>query len=232
VYCPNCGEKLSRSNQNYCIHCGTALKLNIERVQPKKAVYPTKSATAPSPEYTSKSMYSTREVTPYQQVPIKKKGIIGKYSIRCFILAIISFLLALHSIIIGLYLIFLINSSIYLKYDIISLWYYINYFSSGDLWFYPAPELVLEDGLRLVAHISGVVLILFGIAGFILGQVARRIRRKALYNESDNKLVKIGGVLAIFGIILNIAGALIGAYLFYIPFYVSRRNFYLNLIYF
>lgn len=225
MYCPNCGEKLSRAAQNYCIHCGTALKLNIERVQPKKAVYPTKSATAPSPEYTSRSIYSTRALTPYQQVPIKKKGTIGKYSIRCFILAIVSFLLALHSIIIGLYLIFIMNSSVYLKYDIISLWYYINYFSY-DLWFYPAPELVLEDGLRLVGHISGVVLILFGIAGFILGQVARRIRRKALYNESDNKLVKIGGVLAIFGIILNIAGALIGAYLFYIPFYVSGRNLY------
>ncbi len=211
MYCPNCGEKIKDPNQKFCQYCGAALKFDTETSISQADIISNKSATIPSTEYTP---------TDAKQKTSKK------HSKRCFAGAMISFTLSLLTIIIGLPLIFFIGSSIHLEEDPLSIFYFyyflLYYPFSG---YYPTPRYVLDEGLRMIAHVYGVLFILFGIASFILGIVARRTRRKAIYRESNNGLVKAGGVLAILGIIQGIIGAIIGGILFYLPFYATLLNY-------
>ncbi|TXT67514.1 MAG: hypothetical protein BAJALOKI1v1_70005 [Promethearchaeota archaeon] len=71
---------------------------------------------------------------------------------------------------------------------------------------------------------SGVLLLAFGIVGLVLGILARRVRRRALQSESNNVLIKSAGIFSILGIILSIAGAILGGLFSYLPFFISMRN--------
>ncbi|TXT67516.1 MAG: hypothetical protein BAJALOKI1v1_70007 [Promethearchaeota archaeon] len=88
----------------------------------------------------------------------------------------------------------------------------------------PRPTMVLEDGPRILAHVSGILLLALGISGLILSIFARLIRRTALHQESNNIYVKSAGIISILAIILNIIAIGLGGLFFYFPFYLSMKN--------
>jgi hypothetical protein len=137
-----------------------------------------------------------------------------KIAKRCFILALLSFILALLTIIIGLLLIFIIINSIHFKQWDLFDW--VRVMNSLGL---PESKLILEEELIILGFFSGIIFILFDIAGLVLGIIALLLRKKVLNNGINNLFVKIGFIFAILGIFSSIGGLIIGVMLCIIPFY-------------
>jgi hypothetical protein len=229
MYCFNCGEKIKNETQKFCIYCGVSLNKFARNDQARRKSHPPTPLPAPSVKFTSRPIYPvkqkiTNRQASHHQTPTMIRQIFGKNSKQCFMLSLGSFLLAVISLIISLHVYLIIDSSLYYEYDLFEMWYFFNYFSSLEILMFPMPNTFLEDGARMLAHVSGALLLVFGAAGLILGFFARRIRRRAVYNEFDNTLVKIAGVFSILGIILNIIGAGLGGLFSYIPFFITRSN--------
>ncbi len=142
-----------------------------------------------------------------------KKGISKKYIIISFVLAIVSFILGLISMIIGLRFIFKILNSVHWEYNFLDL----ILFKAG--FYFIKGELILEEELKTLSLMLGIVFILISVAGIILGIIAKIIRQKRLINESNNRLIKISSYLEMLGIFININGLIIGVLLCFIPFY-------------
>jgi len=144
------------------------------------------------------------------------------YAKRCFSVALVSFVCAIISIIIGIILIYFVNSSIYLVIDEANTWF---------MWIDSQPfpiistNYALDEGTELIAYVFGLFFIIISLVGLALGIIGIKIRNKAVLKDPNNRLIKIGGYLSIFGIILNIIGIVIGFVLFFMPFYVIRLNY-------
>ena len=188
--CPSCGKEIKSSDQKFCRHCGTELK-----IIPK---------------------------TSQLQNPTSRSTKNKNYAKTCFSIALVSFLCAILSTIIGIILIFFVNSSIYLVIDEANTWF---------MWIDSQPfpiistNYALDEGTELIAYVFGLFFIIISLVGLALGIIGIKIRNKAVLKDPNNRLIKIGGYLSIFGIILNIIGIVIGFVLFFMPFYVIRLNY-------
>jgi hypothetical protein len=118
----------------------------------------------------------------------------------------------------------LINSSLHLEYDTGEVLACISFFSIAAPFLFPKPDLVLYEETIMVVYICVAVVIIVGITGFILGIVARRSRRKALRESPYIRLIKIAGILSVFGIILNITAVILGILVFFIPIFITVRS--------
>ncbi|TXT58128.1 MAG: membrane protein of unknown function [Promethearchaeota archaeon] len=207
--CPNCGAQ-SSPNQKFCQYCGASLKsVSAEQSLPPSTSNP----------YVSQPTHSTQTSAPSKRVPsvdFEEKDS-KKYSKRCFILAMVSFCLFLISITSGGLLYLALRNSIHFEIDIFSL-------LIGFPYFIPSGRYVFDEGLMGLGYIIGIMVILFSIAGFVLGIVSRRVRRTAVREESKNGLTTAGGVFAILGIIFNILTPIISILIFTTPFYVTILN--------
>jgi len=154
-----------------------------------------------------------------------KKGASRGYPKVFISLATVSIVLALVSISIGLPVFFYISSSVYLEYNLGDLLFFEDACTIlGYCYHMPEPYYILGEDLEFLTYISGVLLVIFGIIGFLLGIIAMIIRRKARDGQSGKKLQKIGFIFAIAGITLSIIGILIAGILLYIPSYIAEYN--------
>jgi hypothetical protein len=142
-----------------------------------------------------------------------KKGISKKDIRRSFALALVSSILGILSMIIGLSFLFKIINSVH-KEPVFLDWVLFN---EGFLYY--RGEIILEEELKTLSLMLGIVFILISVGGIILGIIAKIMRQKRLINESNNRLIKISSYLEMLGIFININGLIIGVLLCFIPFY-------------
>ncbi|TXT58127.1 MAG: membrane protein of unknown function [Promethearchaeota archaeon] len=213
--CPYCGNRLDPSNQQVCQHCGTNVQEKASKDLIRTSSSPTKSNIFYSTPYSSYEILNTQTA----------KNV--KYSKRIFILGTISLLLALLSFISGIPFIFFTVSSIQVEmnwvyFSIIKLDFEEYYSFLSDVVYYS-----LEESIKMSACIVGICCVLFGLAGIVLGIIAKIIKLKVMKSQPTKRLAKIGGLFAILGIILSTFGPIIGWVLYFIPFnYLLRLNYY------
>jgi hypothetical protein len=208
MYCPSCGEKIKDPNQKFCQSCGASLKSEAKTSKSHEDKVSKKSESIPSKEYTP------------SDAALKSSN---THSKRCFTLAIISFILSLLSIIIGLSLYFYIGNSVREVYNPFELLFFL-YFYPIVVSYIPQPIFVLDEALKMIAIVFGIIFILFCIASVVLGIVSLVIRKKAKNLESNNSFLKAGIVLAILGIIQAVIGGIISGFLLALPFFINFVN--------
>jgi uncharacterized membrane protein len=77
------------------------------------------------------------------------------------------------------------------------------------LLFYPYLRYI-DPAILNLSLVCGATFIAFGVTAFIMGIIARQIRRKAVYHEPDTSLTSIGGTFAIMGLLLAFISGFIG----------------------
>ena len=166
MYCPNCGVKLTNSNQKFCHNCGTEI---FEVTEPQKEIYQVKNPQPkeiikPSPNYQL-----------YDQKQVKISGSPGRYSKKSLGYSIVS---------LGLLLLGLNIGSMFRSYL-----YYLTYIGAQSIVVATLIAIVIINGIGLGFGIFGtsnskkarfneshngmeVVGRIFGIIGIVLNAIA------------------------------------------------------------
>ncbi|TFG25669.1 MAG: zinc ribbon domain-containing protein [Promethearchaeota archaeon] len=161
MFCPNCGVEIKTSNQNFCYSCGYRIKLTSGAPQVQARYIP-----AAIPKQTIS-----------MEKPVVNQDRPGPYSIKCFVLSIVSIVLVVITFILGA------NVLSYLILSLISRNYYRIDFAT--------------------IIIIGIVILIINGVGLILGILSKVFSKKAIELEPNNPLEKVGSVFLIFGIVLN-----------------------------
>lgn len=169
MYCPNCGVKLTNSNQKFCHNCGTELMEMVEVAEPQKDFYQVKNPQPkefiqPSPDYQL-----------YEQKQVKISGSPGSYSKKSLGYSIAS---------LGLLLLGLNIGTTFRSYL-----YYLTYIGSQNIMVATLIAIVIINGIGLGFGVFGtsnskkarfneshngmeIVGRIFGIIGIVLNAIA------------------------------------------------------------
>jgi hypothetical protein len=217
--CPNCGAEIESSEQKYCQFCGADIKKVFDTIPPKESNLEKIPQESTIQDFTVNEMPQKQTSDRQPQASKKVEGSSKKYSKICFSLGFISFFLPFILFLIDVVLIFITVNSIKYDYNInpLLMYYLIVNYPLSSLSSILQKYYYIEPGLSSLASSLGILSIILGIMCFFLGIVSRVIRRKAVHYEPENKLIKIGGILAVFGIIFSIFVITSGIILIVIP---------------
>ncbi len=209
MYCPHCGNK-NKPNDNFCRTCGARLLIDN---------LPTRTDNLPS------SAENIQDIKNLEQISSSKNNKNLVNSKICAILGVIAYILPIIAILVGIPLIYVVASSVHEELNPIIFFLDPLYL---EMLFYPffipyhsTTIKVIDEAVKSLAVGLGVMFVIFGLIGFIMGVVARKIRRKAVYYEPESPLKSIGGTFAILAILISFASGFIGVVLFNLPNFLT-----------